>query len=244
MNPGAPVAALAWVLLLCGCAAPLPAYIWIDYETALEALSERARSVRTLSATGTIVLGRTEDSAVHLEGAMVSELPGKLHVRAWKFGHTAFDLTLTPEGLWILTGEDAPADADASLSGLTSERFSEAWGVFTGDFFASADREITDTGGKAFTVSRPWGSSGVRVTAVVDRRTLTVTRYQVVDANGLERQSLDLDRYREIGGIPWPLRITARGESGLLVLDMDDAELNSELPPAAFRPPARAVKRQ
>lgn len=237
------VGACAGAILLCGCAAPLPTYPWVDHRTALTVLSERAKAVRTVSAWGTIVLGKAEGSAVHLDGALAAEIPGRLRVRAWKFGQAAFDLTVTPDGVWIMTGEDAPADAETSMEGLTSDRFAEGWGLFTGDFFAGADHHIKDDGGPMFAVSRPWGNGGDTVWCFVDRSTLTPLKYRIVDAGGRIHQTLELDRYRQIDGIPWPFQVTARGDSGFLILDMDEVELNTQMPAGAFKPPARAVKR-
>ena len=49
-------------------------------------------------------------------------------------------------------------------------------------------------------------------------------------------------RYADFNGIAWPQRIQAVGPSGRITIDLSEIEINGELPPAAFRPPARAVK--
>lgn len=243
--PAAGLAALmAAGAVLGGCAAPLPTYPWTDQGAALDVLSQRARGVRTVSATGTIVLSKSDGSPIHLDAAVAAEVPGRLRVRAWKFGHVAFDLTLTPDGLWVLTGDDAPADAEDSLAGLTSDRFAEAWGLFTGDFFGSDAPHVVDSGGRTFIVSRAWNNDGATVACVVDRATLTPQRYEVLEKGGAVRQSLELARYRQVSGIVWPLTVAARGPSGFMVLDLDEVEINTELAPGAFNAPARAVKRR
>src|SRR5215207_7588135 len=103
------VSAVAFQLLGCARrqnASPLPTYPSLDNAAALKVLAGRAEAVKSMSAQCALTLTRPDDQSVQLDGAVVMEPPGKLRLRAWKFGQAVFDLTLTPDGLWVMTPQD------------------------------------------------------------------------------------------------------------------------------------------
>ncbi len=241
--------------LLAGCAAPLPTHAWAGPEEAMEVLRQRAASVRTLQSSARVVLTRADGETVHLDAALVARFPDRLRLRAWKLGRAVFDLTYAPEGLWLATGPEMGAGTeglDASTAG-----FARAWSLFSADFFSPAMATIPrDDGGPTrptFTVERrPDPGRPGEATAVgrgglivceVDRATLTPRRYTALDGAGSPRSTLVLDGYRDFDGILWPTRIHADSEGGSVVVWLDSARFNEELPAGAFVPPAGAVKR-
>ena len=80
------------------------------------------------------------------------------------------------------------------------------------------------------------------VVCEVDRRTLTPRKYSVLDDRGATRFSLTMDRYRQFGDVVWPMRMVAVSEGGMVEVELREAEVNPELPAAAFTPPRRAEK--
>ena len=126
-----------------GCNSPppehLPAYQWVDDPTAMQALCERAERVHSVSSEASLTLTRANGDSVRLDGAVAMRLPDSVRMRAWKFGQAVFDLTLTPDGLWI----EAPADPDrrgqVMPASLSAAKMARAWSVISGEFFCAAD---------------------------------------------------------------------------------------------------------
>ncbi|MDB5293662.1 MAG: hypothetical protein JWL69_4903 [Phycisphaerales bacterium] len=233
---------LSLPLLLIGCtpAEKLPTYPWTDARGALHVLAERARSVHTASAECALTLTRPDGESVRLDGALVMKPPGSVRLRAWKFNQAVFDLTLTPDGLWVLTPDD-PERRDKILpASVNAGKMARAWALFSGEFFASADLIVHDTGGARFQVERT--IDGQRVVCEVERATLTPRRYTMLDSAGAPRFTLTAERYEEISGIVWPVRLNAVSDSGRILIELHDVELNGELAPGAFTAPKRAQR--
>jgi hypothetical protein len=219
----------------------IPAVEWSTHDDALRVLRDRAAAVKTVSATGTMTLRRPGGDSVRLDLAMVAQQPEqKLRLRAWKLGRAVFDLTLTPDGLWLLTPSDPSLRDKARSGGLGASRLARSWQTLAGGLFDQADLKIIETGVPlkiATTRSIP------PTVCSVDRRTLTPRLYEVLDdKSGLVRFSLRLGDYRMVGGTPFPFRYDARSEEGDIRIDFDEVELNGELAPGAFIPPKRAEK--
>ena len=108
---------------LAGCAARrpvesnLPTYGRLDPAAALRMLAERSASVRSVSAQAGLTLTRADGQSVNLDGAVVMAPPGRVRLRAWKFNQAIFDLTLTPDGLWVLTPDDPARRANSTTNG-------------------------------------------------------------------------------------------------------------------------------
>ncbi|HWB54091.1 MAG TPA: hypothetical protein VG722_07860, partial [Tepidisphaeraceae bacterium] len=123
--------------LLLGCAheTSLPTYDVHTTADALQILRARADGIHTISAQGTIILTRPSGDSIHLDAALVARSPKYLHLRAWKFNQTVFDLTLTPHGLWMLN-PDKPELRQKMQSGkFGTVQFARAWSLLTHDFF-------------------------------------------------------------------------------------------------------------
>jgi hypothetical protein len=187
-----------------------------------------------------LTLVRSNGDSVRLDGAVVMRLPASVRMRAWKFSQAVFDLTLTPEGLWIESPPDPDRREKMLPASVNAAKMARAWAVVSGQFFCDSTVRIVDRGGPRFEVEGR--IQGQRVICDVERATLTPRRYRVLDSTGVERFTLTMERYEVIQGIPWPVRLCAHSENGLIVIELRNVELNAELAPNAFVPPRRAEK--
>src|SRR5438105_2819264 len=97
-----------FTFLIAGCATPerIPKYPPMPPDQALKLLADRAHVIHAVTAQGTITLTRAKGDTVRLDAAVVLDPPTRARLRAWKFGHAVFDMTLTPEGLWLVAPDD------------------------------------------------------------------------------------------------------------------------------------------
>jgi hypothetical protein len=226
------------LLLIAGCApnaAQLPAYRWSDTQTAVNDLRARAESVHTISAECTITLNRTDGETAQLDGAIAMQNPGYIRLRSWKFNRAVFDLTLKPEGLWVMTLDDPKRKKQVLPASVSAADFLKQWAWFNGEMFRKPNLQ-----------SRIDGHTLVlkadSVICEVHRATLTPRRY-LFTGDGSQFELL-MDRYVSINGILWPTLLTASGPMGKIVIEQRNVELNTELAPNAFVPPRRAEKRR
>ncbi|HEY1629606.1 MAG TPA: hypothetical protein VGF52_07085, partial [Tepidisphaeraceae bacterium] len=221
-------------LLLAGCEAEhIPTYPPMPASQATRILADRSRSIRNISAQGLITLQRTDGQTVRLDAAMAIERPGNARLRAWKFGQAVLDITLTPQGLWIVALRDATAFGDKTAN------LTRRWlGLITGTF--DDPGVIADESGPRLVLKQQ--TNDATILCEVDRKTLTARRYLLRDRQGQDRFTLTLSRYAQFNGIVWPRRIEAVSDAGRIVIDLHDVQINGELPASAFHPPARAMK--
>jgi outer membrane lipoprotein-sorting protein len=239
-----PAILAALLLAAAGCArrpaSPLPTYHGLDDAAALKVLADRAQSVKTLSAQCRVTLTRPDNQSVRLDGAVVMQPPDRLRLRAWKFNQAVFDLTLTEEGLWVLTPQDPQRREKVLPASLSAAQFGREWAMLNGGFFLQPDLA---TGGDAKTLTvRRRLDDGRAVLCRVDRATLTPRQFEMRDPEGKLRFRFALSDYRMTEGIPWPTLLAARSGDGKIDIRLKDVELNQDLAPNAFRPPRRAEK--
>jgi hypothetical protein len=218
----------------------LPTYDQVDEQTALRILDERARAVRTVSARSDLTLTRADGQTVRLDGAVVMAPPDRLRLRAWKFSQAVFDLTLTPDGLWVMTPDDPARREKVLPASLSAAQLGREWALLSGSFFGDPGLKVR-TASDAVVVTKSL-DDGRAVVCDVDRRTLTPRRYRLLDPAGRTRFTLRLSQYGLFGGIPWPTRLNAVSEDGRIGIVLKDVELNGEVAPNAFKPPRRAEK--
>lgn len=228
---------LLFAVLLTGCAAPasLPPVQWNSTDDALAILRRRADALHTVSAEGLITLERPDGESVRMDLAMVRQGSNRLRLRAWKLTRAVFDLTATPDGVFLLTAEEPSLKAKSKSAGLTAKRLADMLELFNGQFFHRDDLKFVDTS-TALIVS----DSMLRCD--VDRRSLTPMRFTLLDTTGKPRFTLDLSDYRQIAGEPVPFRYVATSDDGRIIIALREVELNTDLPVGAFMPPKRAEK--
>ena len=228
---------------LAGCrqpnTAPLPTYPLTDDASAVRAIAERAKAIRTTSGTCGLTLTRPDGQSVALDGIMLSAPPDKLRLQASKFNQKLFDLTLNADGLFVRVDDPSRKDKLVPAS-ANAGQFVREWSLFTGGLFEAADLTTT-SGGQTMTATRRL-PDGRRVECDVDRPTLTPRAYRMFDPAGVQRFKLTVPEYRVVGGVVYPDRMVAESEQGTIEIQMRDVELNVELTDVAFVPPAGAEK--
>jgi outer membrane lipoprotein-sorting protein len=211
-------------------------------DQAMSALAERAHAVRAVSGEGTVTLTRANGQSVRLDAAVVLEPPQNARVRAWKFGHAVFDMTLTSQGVWIVAPQESDRRAEILSAGGNTGRLTRQWLRLMSGLFDAPGVSAQEKGDQLLV--RQENSDGTVMNCEVDRKTLTPRRYVLRDDRGAQRFALSLGRYMDFGGggIVWPRRIEASSETGQILIDLRDVEINGDIPPGAFKAPARAEK--
>ena len=218
----------------------LPTFGDVGHAAALRVLADRARAVKSVSGQCQLTLTRPDGQTVRLDGAVVMAPPDRLRLRAWKFNQAVFDLTLTPQGLWVVAPDDPSRRQKVLPASLGAAQLGREWALLSGSFFDDPALAVRGAGDR-LAVSRTL-EDGRTVVCDVDRRTLTPRRYRMFDPAGRGRFTLTLSDYAVINGVVWPQRLEARGDDGRIGVRMTDVELNGELAPNAFKPPRRAEK--
>jgi len=233
-------------LLLCaaiGCASTGPrltAHPWRGTDEALLIMAQRADTIKTLSAECTLTLKRSGET-VRLDGAIVAQPPNQMRLRAWKFGHAVMDLTVRPDGIWIWMNEEASIDAETLLPGGGLDSQAGTWPMLDPDLFRDAGLVVDDDGGPEFLIRQPLGdASGWQLETRVQRATLAVLEYRIIDPDHQVTQRMKLSQYRQFGAAIWPMRIEMISDRVSIQIRLRDLELNNPLHPAVFDPPARA----
>lgn len=206
---------------------------------AVAILQQRASAIRTLSAQGSIILTRPGGNSIHLEGALAAHFPGELHLRAWKFNHTAFDLVLTPAGLWLYAPDDPHVREQLQSAKSGTIQFARAWMLLSHDFFLASDLSIRAAGRDLLLTHE--NSSG-KIICRVDRATLTPREYTLFDPQGHKQLVMRLDQYNKHDGIEYPERIIAESQFGRVEIRLRQIRINQPLSPSAFLPSPRAER--
>ena len=216
-------------------------YSSVSSDQALTILRQRSAAIHTLSAQGLITLTGPTGDSIRLDAVLVARMPGELHLRAWKFNRTVFDLTLTPAGLWMLAPED-PRMRDQIESGKSGTiQFARAWSLLTRDFLFSPD--LTETiKGPDLLITRH--DQATRIVCNVDRRTLTPRKYTLYDSANHQEFVMHLDDYYLHDGIAYPERMIAESRFGKVEVRLRQIQINGALAPGAFIPSSRAEKVQ
>lgn len=235
--------ALIVATFLAGCRSieKLPTVAWHDPHEAVSILAHRAEAVRTLTAQGDITLQRPDGESVRLDLAMVRSGRDRVRIRAWKLGSAVFDLTMNPDGVWLLTPQDASLRNKARSAGLTARKLAENLALLGGDLFREPDLGVREDE-RELVIDSPPRNDGTRVRCFVNRRTLTPNRYQLLDRENVARFALELSNYRMIDQVPIAARYLATSDDGRIIVVMREIELNTELAENAFVPPRRAEK--
>lgn len=257
--------------LLAGCAherEKIPVYPRLPEAAALKILRDRSHAIRSISAQGSITLTRPNGDAVRLDTVIVLRPPDHARLRAWKFSQAVFDMTLTPDGLWMIVSKNDEHRRELLAAGSNAGRLTRRWLQLITGSFDNPKLALRGDSGRLF--SKQPSDDSTTISCEIDRATLTPRRYTVNDSGGTARFTLTLSDYAEFplgnGGagfqpassrpstqdagskpalqkmIVWPRKIEAVSESGRILVELREVEINGDLPPAAFHPPARAEK--
>jgi hypothetical protein len=196
--------------------------------------------VKSVSGSGTLELTQPDGDSVVLDVAVVLAMPNHARLRAWKMGQAVFDLTITPDGVWLETGQQGARKSQITSAGDNAARVTRGLSLLSGGFFDDPNLTGVDHGNELTLTQQKPGEP--TITCQVDRDTLTPRQFRMVDSTGNERFSLGLGEYTDSAGLLWPRKVTAISPAGKIVVSLDDVEINGEIPEAAFTPPARAEK--
>jgi hypothetical protein len=228
-------------VLLAGCAhqtVPGP-YAALTISDAIAQLRQQTDSVHTISAQGTIALNKPSGDSIRLDSAMVARIPGQLHLRAWKLNRTVFDLTLTPDGLWMLTPQDARLRQRMQNGKFGTIQFARAWDMLSHDFFFSTNLNAK-LEGDTLILSRK--DQAGKVICYVERSTLNPKEFALYDPSGKKQFDMRLSDYAEHDGVIYPSRLNAGSRFGELDVHLRDIRINQPLSSQAFVPSPRAEK--
>jgi outer membrane lipoprotein-sorting protein len=228
-------------ILLTGCTCEnLPTYPHLTAIETQKHLSDQAHQLHTVSAEGTITLTKPDGQSIRFDGALVMQPPDQARLRAWKFGQAIFDLTFTDGAIWLVAPSDSSHREDIRRAGAGAGELARTFLSLLGGYFDSNDLIASEQGSTIRFSQR--GADNITLACDVDRNTLTARRYMLSDSDGQVRFALILERYVMINSIPWPQRIVAVSDSGRVQVDLRNIEINTDLAPAAFKPPKRAEK--
>jgi hypothetical protein len=230
-----------FVLLQAGCSREhIPTYPAMTSSEVMQRLADRAGAIHAISAQGLITLTKENGDTVRLDAAIVLQPPERARLRAWKFGRAVFDLTLIPEGLWLIAPTDEARRKEILAAGSNTGKLVGQWlQLMTGAFDDRATPAAESD--KLLTITEPH-PDGTKMICIIDRTTVTARKYLLKDSGDNTRFTLLLSRYIDVNGIVWPREIEAISEAGRILIELHDIEINCEIPPAAFRHPARAER--
>jgi hypothetical protein len=214
----------------------------MDEPTEVKTLAHRSALVKSVSGSGTLELTQPDGDSVVLDVAVVLQMPNHARLRAWKMGQAVFDLTVTPDGVWLETSQQGARKSQVTSAGDNAARVTRGLSLLSGGFFDDPNLTGADQGSELILTQTKQNEPAI--TCVVDRGTLTPRQFRMVDSTGVERFSLTLGEYADKSGLLWPQKVTAISPVGKIVVSLDDVELNGEIPDGAFIPPARAEKLQ
>ena len=228
-------------LAIGGCAPGLPVHPWRGHDLALRTIVHRAERLETLTAECRLILTRPDGTSTHLKGALVARMPGYFRLRAWKFSQPVFDVTLTPQGLWVFAADRADADP---LQSLPAERIVDAWSFLSAGIVDPSWDPLPDLDERRFRVGKDVSSDDAPTKCAIDRSTFTIRECEFRTDEHDETLALKMDLYTVIDGHVWPKRIEAVSDQGRVTLLLDDVSINAEISEGAFQPPRRAIKKR
>jgi hypothetical protein len=224
---------------LAGCQANLPEYPPMADDTALRMIAERLETVTSLSSEFDLSLTDAKGQTINLDGALVVQTPGMARVRAWKFGHAVFDLTLVKGDAWLFAPDRQPDSLALDAETIPARRMNEAIELLGPRYFRAA---------KPFPAATPMlmvrgpAMGSEEAVCQIERRTLTPRRFVVGERGGAESSEIVLDQYSMVSGIAWPTVIRLRSPKGEMIFRFRGVELNGGIPPGALTPPKSAKR--
>ncbi len=215
----------------------LPQYAVGGEAEALLIIHERERTIQTFNARADIRLTDSSGKSVVLDGAIVLERPGNLRLRLWKLGQAVLDLTANGDDAWVWIARDEASDARQLTRSMLLN-----WTQILLDSANPAYVRQSALDGEFLRTHVARGES----TLVCQYRRDVLALSSVTLPDGQTPQThISFSDYRVVDKNVWPmhLNISPTGNnSGQVDIYFKDTEINGELSPAAFKPPARAEK--
>jgi hypothetical protein len=229
------------LVLAGGCATEhIRVYPPLSPTQSMELIDRRAARIHTVSTRADITLTRPSGDSIRLDAAMALQLPQFARLEAWKFGQAIFDLTLTPDGLWLIAPQQGDLRDKTRAAGANTAQLLRQWiALMSGSPGAQSPSVETRGDDLLLTTAR---KDGMTLRCRVDRKTLAPRQYTLADQSGTVRFTLSLDHYAQFGDVIWPRRIRAVSDSGAILIEMFDVEINGAIPAGAFHHPSRAEK--
>lgn len=232
------LAVVVWAAgVFAGCASRLPVYPAMGDAESFATIADRQASVKTLSAECDLDLTDSLGQRVSLDGVLVAALPGKVRLRAWKFGHVVFDLTMADGKGWVMVPDDVRGPRRFDVESLPARQVRDAMDLLGPAYFLAARH---GGGNERVLLARGPALGRDDVECEIDRATLTPRRFVMDMGEASAPTELLFDEYAVVGEIVWPMRVRLRSPSGEVSIRFRGVELNGALPDGAFTPPGRA----
>jgi hypothetical protein len=226
-------------LLASGCSGrpervKLPTYPPAGPASTMRFMTERDAGVRTLQAQCRIKLTDSQGDSHNLDGAIVIRDDTHARLRGSKLGQTLFDLTSTPEGVWLYA--DSRVEEKIETKQLTAQKIVDGLSLFLRGVKLDAVESARSTPAGLVEVVYEGG----RVRATIDPATRTVQAFAILNEKGKVTRQV-LMEYTLLDGYVVPISWAGSGLDGTgFRVDLYNIEVNGELNPRAFRPPRRA----
>lgn len=231
--------------LLSGCrftsdtAPPLPTVAWTDTQDARRILIERQNAIQNVQTQ--CKLRYTEPSnggqTQTFDGALVIEGENRIRLRTWKLNQTIFDLTVNPDGVWVVAIDELKEESPDALGNL-AQFVEQLGGMLRGPDYREAifaDSIQSNAAKRSGQLRLEWDYGY----GLVNPRTLALQDFIVRQE---PRNTRITPTYAVYGDLYWFRSLKLDGDFGQLEITFRNVELNGELNPRAFKPPRRAVK--
>lgn len=215
-------------------------------------MADRDAKLATVRMSGTLLLEESADKSVLLEAVLVldaspvagaPDAPPKLRLQAKKLGHTAFDLTMNADGVFLLDGREkqekdpeATRHAEAGFAALP-----RALARFGGGrAFAGAKTLREDAASFTVALSKN-GDDGA--TATLHKAALVPLSFDFRTPKGPVHLRLEHAPVADAAGtvFPLPCKLAAETPDGhKFAFEAKKLEANPALNPAVFTPPKAA----
>lgn len=233
-----PLAALSlFVALLSGCTPArtgLPVYAPADANEAMRIIHTRDAAITRVQARAAVRLTDAAGKSVELDGALVLSRPGNLRLRTWKMGQAVLDLTVIDGEAFAFIARDEAADARQLTQSMLADWTQILLDAANPQFVMQAQADASAVQARVQRGESTFWCTWVKPTLVLQR----------VDIPDLEnpKSTILLADHRIVAEHVWPMRVSVRSEQGRIDIYFKDVELNTELSPYVFKPPARAEK--
>lgn len=226
---------IAILALLAGCHSEIPMYPWEGEAAVRETITRRYADMGGVTAEGRVELISSSGQSVTMDCALAALGTDKLRLRAWKFQHAVFDLTLNPSGLYVWFAESAGARDDGFNTQVTAHGLSQGWSWVTGSLLTRTPEQIAESNGTLLAEY-----TDPDILARIDIGTRTLRRVETAGSNSPDT-SVELKDYKMFQAVAWPARLVfSSPDGGQVIVRLRNVQVRQELSETLFTPPARA----